>query len=221
VGDVPIEIKDGERMTSTACSRLGACSPLRGGIGVDSSNQACSAAFVAKDGSARFLISAGHCDIDAGPTYRLDDGTTIGSEARVSWGDGTNADSLAISISNPSTDNLLYEIYQSPGNSITGRRSNAAQTQGCTACRSSRGGLTCATIVQTDTTVQTGPPTGSRHHQWIAGFASAGGDSGGTIFAGGQWFGVTAATGGGNTSYGTVSYVESVLGVTSCITASC
>jgi hypothetical protein len=218
-GEVPVEVREGEPFRSTACSRTGACSPLRGGIAIKSSDWLCSAAFVAKLGGSRYLMSAGHCDKGAGPNYRLNNGTLIGTGSFADWANGTRADSLSIAISNPSTDNLRYVSEALGTRDMTAKRSNAQQLNGNTVCKSARSGYTCGVINGREQTVNT--EDGNRTHQWLANWGSPGGDSGGAVFSGSSWFGIIGSSAGGNTAYATVDNVEFVQEVTTCTSASC
>jgi len=215
-----VVVRDGERLWASACSRSGACSPLRGGIAIQSSSFLCSAAFVAKSqtSSSRYLMSAGHCSKNAGPDYTLDNGTFIGTHGSDIWGDA-DVDALSIRISNPSSDNLLYVSEFYSNRAMVTQRHDSAQTQGSVACRSARSGYTCGTIGSVNMNI--GTDNGTLHHQWIADFGSSPGNSGGAVFVNATWMGIVSTGNSTDTGYSTVDRVEDAMNVSVCLTGSC
>jgi hypothetical protein len=215
-------------------SRDDCSAPLRGGVEifrVNAQNQRlpgqCTAGFIASsrtDGKL-YVITAGHCAAEAGTgtwAARFPDGSVhvVGAVHRYDY--GTGGDEAILNINNPSGWKLpqgwVY-VKASPNTTLNDQypiTSAQYSTLGARVCETgATTGTVCGTVVALGRTVCVGPSVTSC--RWIANLGEAGfragqGDSGGSVYAAHQAFGLVSAGATDNLHGGAVTYYQGING---------
>lgn len=222
-----IELVQGEEPHFATCvSRQNCGSPIKGGIEIqDAYGTICTSGFISRDISyagAAYVLTAGHCiNINGLGVTWLHNGSSIGSASSEFYSNGSNVDAGYITLSTTaSPGNQVFASSTSDIRSISSWNLNSQQTVGSTICRSGRtSGYTCGSVDQTDQTVYVSGIL--IYHMWRTSFASAGGDSGGSMIYGNAGLGVLSATTSSNSYYSTLEWIYDTTGKTICTSSGC
>lgn len=164
---------------------------LRGGDAIEAAAGArCSIGFSATSGSARYIITAGHCT-EAGGTWSAADGSLIGSVAHSSF---PGNDFGLIEVTSPSWTQTAGIITSNGSLDVTGAEQAPV---GASVCRSgSTTGYQCGTVEALDETVNYGGGDVVEGLTRTSACAAAG-DSGGPFVSGSQAQGMLSGGSGG------------------------
>lgn len=203
---VPITVVEGEGQEEACTSRNACNSPQRGGVGIQVGTGLCSAGWVVNLGSARGVITAGHC------WYGTNSGTvsssgTYGSltSTNALYG-GSHADMRYISVSDSRP--WLYQSSSVPARTVTGSSLGSVGSTSCLFGRNSASAR-CGTISSTNASHYSGTCGCTIYVQSVASYSSAGGDSGGAVASsstGNIARGVHSGTFGGGKHYSWIGY---------------
>lgn len=212
-------------MQARACvSRTNCGDPMKGGLWITSTNNwSCTSAFNGRDSfSGRYLLTAGHCIVDAGiGTYWTHNGSSFGQGVNQTFYNGTRADAGLIAHAGGGDRNLIYASGPTDVRHMTSGAGNGAQSVGGGVCRSDgRNNLyTCGTITKADYTVTVSGNL--MYHQWEASFGTAYGGSGAPMMYNYTIYGIFSASTATRSTYSTLDGIWYELGVRPCLDAAC
>ena len=212
----------------TGCTSRTNCQ-LEGGLDVSNLGfMACTSNFFFKYSGLIYLATAGHCY--SSTYYKWYEGGNsnyyIGNNFAYSDYNGMSADVMLFTQSVSTPKNIIYASDSTKTQSMTTWDTNSEQIYGQYACRSGyASGYNCSDILGTDLTetVQCLTGTCTEYHMWQLDIRGAGGDSGGPIFNDYIEMGIVDAVNSNYTEtyYSTIDWIDSVMGTTPCLTASC
>lgn len=204
-GDAISVVVDGAVAHADACPKTG-CLPAKAGIGVTSAQvgSECTLGFgvrVITGTDYHGVVTAGHCFRAGGGTGEGDDWrhsvggvwNKVGDAEKQTWYSGADADVGLIDYSTVPADRDNYWTA-SGTHDVTGVMTNGEMQIGDVVCRTGRNsGHDCGYVVDTDETRDSemeGIGTRLIDHQWVVGFDSIGGDSGGPYTASNKAWGI-------------------------------
>jgi hypothetical protein len=220
-----------ERPQPVAClSRDNCPAPIKGDLHITTATpfgtRNCTSGFMARRSvnplpNEWFMITAGHCVEGYGMGDWKHNGVYIGKGKAYSYQNAANVDAGVIKMSAlefPS--NLVYANSPTDIRGITGVEFDEYQNQGDPACRGAsynNNNYLCGTITQEN--IVYAAATGIViMHGWVMDKGILTGGSGGPVMNGFKAYGITSASDGSSTWYGSIDWVSATLGYRPCYT---
>jgi streptogrisin C len=233
---VPVAVRLGRPVETTACASRSNCTPYRGGIYLDSVYTLCTWGFNVREQltNAKYLVTAGHCGKTGSGLKH--NGITVSGSGGVNSDSyeflgSANSDSMRAPKSTASGWSTPYDIIFADG--VTARYIFAVKgsaLQGPSVCFSGRtSGYKCGTIVQRDIDAVLSRSfvdgkTQHVYHMIRMSRTTSGGDSGGPVFQDNDAYGIVTASdpnNGNEMVYSDITYVQSDMKVWICTTGAC
>lgn len=222
-GDAIVVINSPLIPTPLTCTPTDCGNPLKGGLNIFGGGYACTSGYFQKISGTIYLVTAGHCLVDAGGTgiAWYHDSTFIGYSQWFQSAGTADAGGITTSESGAKNEFLEYVFGQHNYysiHSLTGWTAGTSQVIGSFVCKAgATSGWTCGTLVARDVT------EGNRYHLNEVSASSSEGDSGGTVVGpSDRLYGeVSLGDGAGHTWYVPPDRVNSFFGGAPCVTSTC